>query len=258
MARTSGGAPLSIKVFGERHTGTNLLEKLISRNSQSVILPGTTGQHRPLQWVISETLGAWPEARELFVDLTSIGIDPRYSWKHAATRFRDSRPFETSGIVFLVKHPLSWLVSMSRKPHQFPRWVPREPNALATTRVATLTRERLGRARLLPLEIWCEKVRSYLHWSSELSRHGIPHMFLRFEDLVMSQGDSFDQLRPLLVRPITSPAIIESSTKDQKREHSYYEDYYGRELWREHFSTNQAARLLEGIDPELLLRFRYS
>lgn len=250
--------PTNVKIFGERHSGTNLLAQLLEENTSCRLFPGSALERQDTHGRISRMLVRVPALRELHAEYLLGNPEPRFAWKHAATHFRD--PENLLGVVtlFLVKHPLSWLVSMARRPHQFFGQVPSNPSALADVPIPTRRRELLGRVSLTPLEIWQNKARSYLSLASELEARNQRVVFVSFEKLVANQVETLLSLKDVLGHVTPEPRAIEVSTKGSNLNHTDYARYYQEEHWRSSFEAREISRLLGRIDENLLQRFHYA
>ena len=247
----------SVKIFGERHCGTNLLGALITANSDSLLEPGTVRERSRVLGFGARLLTLTPSGREALADWVFRDGNPLHAWKHAATRFDHVVAFRGHTVLFIVKHPLSWLVSLARRPHHLPSSVPKNPTALAQFPVETWNRERLGRARLTPLQIWQEKVSSYLECASKLAESKVAHRIIRFEDLVDNQPRLIRELGELLVRPRSEPVGILRSTKRSHQTADDYATYYREEAWRGEYRPEDAEMLLARLDPKVLDQWGY-
>jgi hypothetical protein len=62
---------------------------------------------------------------------------------------------------------------------------------------------------------------------------GSPYRFVRFEDLVLHQGEVFAGIAPSLLNPTESFRELTESTKDKSKKLEDYQRYYGEEKWRD-------------------------
>lgn len=232
-----------VKIFGERNTGTNALSRIIEENSAARCLPATSGELDPLLGRIGNA--AWlpgKRMRERLLDSVFEGKGPLCAWKHCATNFPDAVAFDGVLVLFMVRHPGSWLVSLFRRPYQR---LERHPSTLAEfldSKWETAGRERLGRARFRPLELLQVKLDSYFSFAEKLAERGIPHRFLRFEDIVLDQRGLYSSIAPELENARSAFRELQTSTKDRSKTLEDYRDYYDNERWRE---------ALTGLEPSI-------
>jgi len=102
----------TIKLYGERNTGTNYLESLIKRNLYVTMLRGDA---HPLVQFVSPWL-EWP--RDLFFSFTARN---NLGWKHAVAvgseQLQAWNATESIFFITITKNPYSWLLSMQRRPY---------------------------------------------------------------------------------------------------------------------------------------------
>lgn len=261
---TGTGSVAKLKLFGDRNTGTIALTRLVNANSATRVLPAsvpTLPLPAPIRKRLQQGLQKLePERREARLD-TIFRLSPvRWTWKHAATHFTPAEMarFRDVPVVILVRHPASWLRSLHRNPYHALAPVPERLEDFVAMSWPTVGRERLGSRVLTPVTLYNEKIASYLAFADALVGMGGKVEFVRFEDFVIDQLAVFERLRPLLRAPKADPSPVLRSTKDRERDHRYYADYYGRELWRAEISDGVWAQLATGIDWGPLTRFGYA
>ncbi len=253
-----------LKLFGDRNTGTNALTRLINANSGSRVLPAsvpTLPLPTPVRRRLQQGLQKLEvERREARIDTIFRLCPVRWSWKHAATRFTpaETARFRDVPVVILVRHPASWLRGLHRNPYHALVPVPERLEDFAAMRWPTVARERLESRVLTPVTLYNEKIAAYLAFADALAGIGGRVEFVRFEDFVVDQIAVFERLRPLLAAPKADPDPVSRSTKDREKDHRYYADYYGRELWRAEIPDALWAELATGIDWDALERFGYA
>jgi len=246
-----------VKIFGERNTGTNALSRIIEANSGARCLPATSGELNPLLGRIGNT--EWlpgKRMRERLLDSAFEGRSPLCAWKHCATNFPDAVPFDGVLVLFTIRHPGSWLVSLFKRPYQR---LERNPSALAeflNSKWETAGRERLGRASFRPVELLQAKLDSYFDFADKLTGCGIAHRFLRFEDIVLNQAGLYSTIAPELEHARADFHELERSTKDRSKTLDDYRDYYGNERWRVAL-TGVEASIDAQIDWSKFGRFGY-
>lgn len=223
-----------VKIFGERNTGTNALKRVIEQNSRSRCLPGTSGEiDAPLARSIERSFWLTRAQRERRIDQIFAEHGPTFAWKHCAARFDDAEAFDAVLVLFLVRHPASWLLSFWKNPYN---GLVRRPSTLdrfLDFEWRTVGRERLDRRSYKPLELLAAKMESYFALSELLTARGVSHRFLRFEDLVLAQEQTFARLEADLCEASGEFQPLIQSTKTRHKDLRAYAEYYATEQWRQ-------------------------
>jgi hypothetical protein len=247
-----------VKLFGERNTGTNALQQLIEMNSSATCLPGTTSELNSLAARLGRS--EWiPDARwkERIRDVAFQGTGARYAWKHCATNFADAADLDGVLVLFTVRHPASWLVSLFRNPYHHHGKRAKSPEELLHLEWRTVGRERIDGRAFRPLDLLAAKLDSYDQLSANLAERGTAHRFLRFEDLILRQRDVFDRIKLDLSCPRADFVELEESTKDPTKSLDQYRDYYGNERWLDDLKGIE-AELDSQVEWEKWRRFGYA
>ncbi|UWQ20895.1 sulfotransferase [Jannaschia sp. W003] len=251
----------TLKVYGERNTGTNYLAELLVANFDRLLLRGT----QPL----------WPARRALVHRLGRMGLAPlgravdeatsdlyfarafprTLGWKHAEVpveRLARATPGGV-GFVVLTKNPYSFLLSLHRRPYHLGAPVPDLATFLARP-VRPARREMSGRAPCRPAEIWNRKMRSY----ERLAASGLPAVVLRYEDLLADEAGALGRIAEAFGLPMSRRwAGVTYSTKDPGKGRADYRDRYLREQWREDLDADTVAAINTDLDADLAARFGY-
>lgn len=190
----SGAGFYDVKIFGERNSGTNVLRRLVEANSEARVLPSVISEVSP-SWHFFSRAISYPSLKERLIDYGFSTQSPSHYWKHCALAAEDCKYFSGISVVFIVRHPLSWSLSMERRPyHLLPvRKVTGKLNFLRQ-KFRLLRRDRLGRGDITIPELWNQKVGSYITSSDQLVKAGIPSIVVKFEDLLTSQIEFFREL----------------------------------------------------------------
>lgn len=253
----------STKIFGERNTGTNLLKQMIELNSTSRCLPSVESELDPEAFQRATRLypliGVFRHRnrdRNRLLDEIFEGRSARETWKHCATIFDDASAFEGVFVIFAVRHPASWLVSLYARQYNRLGPRPRSLRQLIEAPWPTVRRERLDARAMPPLELYNEKVRSYLQLAEQFGAAGVEHAFVRFEDLTRSQEEVYRELARALPASGGTFREIQKSTKDDRKTASDYRDYYARAAWK-HSLVGLEATVNERVDWDQIRRFGY-
>jgi hypothetical protein len=232
----------AIKIYGERNSGTNYLEKLIERNLDVRLLRGSV-PHRIAR--IRDQKRGDELVRDLYFKLT---YPHNLGWKHAlvepperlARRPAFRRPV---GIVTVTKDPYSWSLSIYRRPyHNRARWSSFEE--FLSTPWPTVGRENAPEGFVDPTDMWNQKNASYLIPPSQL-----PIVNLRYQDLLADPQGVIERIRLRFALKARGPFVkVEESTKGESRRYSDYRAYYLEERWRGELSPAAAAIITSRLD----------
>lgn len=250
----------TIKIFGERNTSTNALKALIEINSTSKVAPSVAKEldpnvtHRLRLARMLLIPAVW---REHMIDSVFEGRPPLRAWKHAATLFNEMQCFEGCHVIFCVRHPMSWLLGLFKRPYHIHGKASESFYDFLDKRWKTVGREGLGRAETSPIELYNIKMASYAKLQCRLQEMGHTYSVVRHEDFAVDQEQVFLNLAPHLDGPHTEFQTLDASTKDSKKTRSYYQDYYGEERWRDEIDVRSNSRIVENIDWSALEGLRY-
>ncbi|MCG6904527.1 MAG: hypothetical protein LJE68_17800 [Rhodobacter sp.] len=240
----------AIKIFGERNTATNAVTLIIRKNSRTPLIATTAN----MVFARTAAPGAkleLPKARikrEARLDQVFAGAGPIFAWKHAATHFSDISDYRNCLVLFCVRHPASWLMGLHRRPYNNLVRLPADFRAFLDLEWVTLGRELLDGARLDPITLYNEKLRSYLHFINQLQAQDTPYHIVRQEDFAMDQTAFLSEIRPYLSKPKRRFKPIQRSTKDKTKDAEYYRNYYTKELWRAEIDAECMAEIEARVD----------
>lgn len=247
----------TVKIFGERNTGTNALKQLIECNSRSVCLPGADGEVNLLLARLAVIKANPPRLAELINDLIYVGRSPLNAWKHCATNFSTTDIFHGRLVLFTIRHPASWLLSLFKNPYHRIGPPAGDLATFINTPWRTVRRERLNRESYYPLDLYETKLRSYRDYSAKLAAAGVANRFIRHEDIVLDQEGVFRQVADHLMFPREDVAPIRSATKQSPRTLDEIKSYYAEEKWRVPF-RGMESHVNQRIDWSELKAFGYS
>lgn len=225
------GDVVRLKVFGERNCGTNLAQSILAPVVE--VLPA--GAPPRVRQVARRLAGR----RETALDLWDSAARGRtLGWKHAYIDDATLRRLRERDIaaVALIRHPLSWLVSLRRRPY----------HVLPVPGSAALAHQRLGRERLPArpyelIDVWRLKTERY----RELAAAG-DLVLLRFEDLVAGPAETLTGALESLGIAAGDLTVPEQSVKRDPRSSDDIRAYYAQELWRAeatNWDRDQVARV---------------
>lgn len=235
-----------VKIYGERNTGTNYFEKLLERNFRLHLLPGG---HPETRW-LNATFRGSDILRECWHYWT---FPQNLGWKHTAIRLPKFLPafqrLKNPSIVFIVKNPYSWVLSLKKRPYQSRSHAGGSLDEFVASPWRLLHREHLDAVVPGPAALWSLKVRSYRDCLSARPEC----VFVKYEDLVC---DPFQVLETLAARlGFDRPrewSNINDSTKGDEANYAFYRDYYLNERWRASLTPNALAVITRQLDISLV------
>jgi hypothetical protein len=246
-----------VKIFGERNTGTHAIAEIIERNSKSRCLPGVEAQLSPfISNIVNHRFFPKGRVQETINDRIFEAQPPLNSWKHRATNFDDASAFQEVFVLFTVRHPASWLLALFNRPYHRLGPSAGDLKTFIDQPWKTVGREGLGGKSYRPLDLCKAKLDSYRAFAAKLEACGIPHEFVRFEDLILGQAAVFGRISSHLSDPTTKFTELRTSTKDSNKTLDDYRRYYGEELWRSSFQGLE-ERINAQLDQGSLSEFGY-
>jgi len=84
---------------------------------------------------------------------------------------------------------------------------------------------------------------AFIKLQSRLSGLGVSFSIVRHEDFAVDQAKVFSRIKPYLDDPSLTFTPLETSTKDQKKNRAYYQDYYGNQRWRDEIDARSMDRI---------------
>jgi len=241
----------TVKIYGERNTGTNYLLKLFRRNLEVDLLRGVVPWYVRIPFPQSEL------ARDFYFALTSR---LNLGWKHclaprpcavtAMRGYNDSLLFVT-----LTKNPYSWLLSLYRHPHHYRSELGAFQQFLNAP-WQTVRRENTVPAYPNPIIMWNEKNSAYLRLNS-----GMPTANLRYEDLLADPEQSLAQLATRysigLSRPHFENVMASTKESESAKDFDYYQEYYLREQWKTELQASALHTINRYLNFDLMSQFGY-
>ncbi|MCF6271891.1 MAG: hypothetical protein L3J37_01685 [Rhodobacteraceae bacterium] len=248
-----------VKVFGERNTGTSAVMQMLGSmegvSTSSPRIP-TPDIDRLEEKVMAKLEGFY---RELYIDALLDESRSRNrglsAWKHAAPVLDDSYAEKSASVLFLVRDPYSWAVSMYRQPYH-----KRAPKAESLLEFLDrpwlcMARDNLRPVLESPLDLWSGKLRAYRVFSDV---GPVPSTVLQFEDFV--QAPVFALGAALAVFGIGSDGLAEipRPTKPDGMEAADRRAYYAGESWKSSLDPAAATLINERIDWDVARSFGYA
>jgi hypothetical protein len=250
---------MDVKIFGERNTATRALKEIIQLNSASVVIPSALEERgfNLVDFLLEELRLSSVKSNEQRSDAVFSRYGERASWKHCATNFKLAQPFKDAYLIFTVRHPASWILSLYQNPYHLLHKKPSSIGDFLHFDWKTVARERLDQKSFKPLSLYQKKINAYKAFCKMLATAKIPFSFVKFEDLILNQEKTFQTLSSNLTNVEKDFSELRKSTKSQKKSLDYYKNYYGKELWRKELVEVRVV-LNDMVNWELFSEFDYS
>lgn len=236
--------PDKLKLYGERHTNTNYLSRLIELNVDCEMLSGTVPRYvRTMENLLGRQ---W--LRDAYFRAT---WSSNLGWKHSVVKTVPAD--STLNFITLTKNPYSWLLSLHRRPyHQTYSEAPAMEEFLASS-WRTVGRENASTALANPIELWNLKNRSYLGLPDHRSLH------LTSESTLIDPAAVIEKIAAKFSYEVAGPFqdYEQSTKKHADRDGDYYRDYYLNERWRDELSSEAIDMINTALDRELMDYFGY-
>jgi hypothetical protein len=250
-----------VKVFGERNTGTRALIRMLAAQQGVRMQPaGEKGamnlpQNTDLRVVIEETYkGKWRKVyRDALRDNEQALACPTKAWKHALPIWDEAFTAKHAHVVFCVRNPYSWALSLARRPYH--------QKGPKTTRVLdfvsqpwlTVSRDNMEAVLRSPMELWNGKVAAY---GAFMRQADVPTRVIQFESFVT---DPEGEVRKVLTDfgiPFGDVRSVEP-TKNPAMTLEDISAYYRREDWKKSLTAEVVGAINGSIDWELAAQYGY-
>jgi hypothetical protein len=250
-----------VKVFGERNTGTRALIRMLAAQKgvrmQAIGERGALNlpQNADLRAVIEETYnGKWRKVyRDALRDNEQAVACPTKAWKHALPIWDRAFVEKRAHVVFCVRNPYSWVLSLARRPYH--------QKGPKTTRVLdfvsqpwlTVSRDNMEAVLRSPMDLWNGKVAAY---GGFMRQADVPTQLIRFENFV---ADPEAEVRQVLLDFGIGFENVRSvvSTKNSSMTLEDISAYYRREYWKKSLTAEVVAAINGSVDWELAAQYGY-
>ena len=195
----------SLKVFGERNTGTNFLQSFLRLNTSLKVLKGGDGGRDDIKKQFKNFISKHdikdPFAHKLVMESlldqeSTKRSQTNFGWKHAFVcpkMLSKVSGFDDVCFVFIIRNPWRFISSLHQKPYNLLPKPTADLSHFIRSPIYVNQRDRLS-SRLInnPVELWNLKVRSYFEFSLAYPKQSL---IVYYEDLVLSPDRFADHLR---------------------------------------------------------------
>lgn len=240
-----------IKLFGERNSGTNYLEKLIRINTPNLHWMRSGAPRRKIFKLSDFTKDAF----FFFTASHNLG------WKHAQVNMRlvlNHKDLSHIRFITITKNPYSFLLSLYKRPyhHTYKKEKPDTFLGFLQMQWKSQGRDMSGLSFYEnPIHLWNEKNRSYLNLKKRLPDQTL---VLTYESVLEDYESELEKIYAFLKIDKRSPfENFTESTKSDSKSHASYQDYYLNEDWKAQLSKAEIAYINQHLDKEVLDAFQY-
>jgi hypothetical protein len=122
-------------------------------------------------------------------------VPTEYKQKHTAPEYSENFVKCGIGVIFLIKNPYSWVLSMYNRPYGLLLPKPDNFSRFLRNPWLGLRRDNVPSVLSCPLELWNRKLASYCCFAEFAKRDGLPLLFLKFEEFVADQLEALSKIR---------------------------------------------------------------
>jgi hypothetical protein len=254
-----------IKIYGQRNSGTNYLEKLIRKNLKVEIIPGSSPDWTSIianYFVHASRFLGRERAWHVDLDIVWFWVTERENmgWKHRIVEPNKINDKNAGNILFLTitKNPYAWLISAFRRPYGIvnPKKV-RSIKEFVDHEVENIRHHEAGwgiSSLRSPVDLWNIKQKKYL---------GLGHNFecvnLRYEDLLQKTKNEINNIGIKLDNKIKNDEFrnVRNSTKGDDKDINFYKNYYLGDGWMRDISPEAVKLINERLDKDVAGQFAY-
>lgn len=254
-----------IKVFGERNTGTRAVIRMIDAAAglRGAGHPGVSAKdlepYRQMAEQLEEIMpGAWKKVyREAVRDVQDDAMGPVGAWKHAAPIYGSGFLEFDIRVLFMVRNPYSWALSLFKRPYHYLGQRRDEFEEFLVFPWLTMGRDRVDKILGSPMDLWTLKLEAYQFFEERAREAGTPCATLKFEDFV---NDPVSSLGGALGQLVEEPVVVEELTVPTKKnglKAAERRAYYANEEWRSGLTASAVSIMNNWIDWRIAEKYGY-
>ncbi len=247
-----------VKVFGERNTGTRaVMQMLRALKGVSISAPAVpTPDLDLLEKRVIETLKGFH--REIYIDALYDEARRRNgglsAWKHAAPVVDDSYGAKDASVLFLVRDPYSWVLSLGKRPYHTRAPKLDSVKAFVERPWLAMGRDNIDTVLISPMVLWNEKLRAYRAFAKAAP---VPSTALKFEDFVLEPVAALTRALAEFNIPAKGLTEIAPSTKRGGMGREVRRAHYASEAWKSELDANAVAAINTYVDWDVATSFGY-
>lgn len=242
-----------IKVFGERNTGTNYLEKLLKINFKNTLITGTYAQARPFTYKFLKLLRL-NVLLEKLADRYFKNNPQTLGWKHRKLpALFDKNIYENIIFILVVRNPYDFLLSFKRRPYNT-GFSSSEKNIIFNE-IKSRKRETSSSEKFVnAIDLYNKKYKSYLDFKAQNM------IIIRYEDLVMETEKTLNKINgqfTLLTKNGFPNILNENSKGDKGRDLNFYKNQLINKNYHKLFDNLELKKINSFLDFNILNKFSY-
>lgn len=202
---------ISVKILGERNSGTNFLRASLKDNFQISLFPSTLTNSRFQKFLLTRAVIPLKTRTNMMEQMEEKWhrdqLHTTGGWKHAKITSRFIEGFFMQNechAICTIRHPLAWARSMQNNPFNVIGDVSEDFDIFINAPWRTRLRDEMD-CKVLPslLVLWREKVSKYIEYAAQYENFHI----IRYEDLLLKPEESFHQLSQFLPLKTETPQL---------------------------------------------------
>lgn len=256
----------AIKVFGERNCATRAVIQMIDA-AEGLCGAGHPGvpQKQLKKYVdMEEALegvfsNPWLKIyREAIRDQKNAASGPIGVWKHTAPAFHADFKRHDVRVLFLVRNPYSWALSLYQRPYH--HLGPRRKTFEEFLNVPwmTLGRDNLEKVLTSPVLLWTLKLQAYQRFMMDARNSETPYAVLNFEDFVIDPVAALTEATEVISGAVFKFQPLGESTKADGVKDAERKAYYGNEQWRAKLTAGAVRLINTHIDWTIATEYGYA
>jgi len=176
------------------------------------------------------------------------------AWKHAAPYFDTSFAKAETSVIFILRNPYSWLISLYKHPHHAQGISCETLEQFTDFPWMTIPKDRIASVVNSPMCLWNEKLRAYADFQD---RCDIPFHQIRFEDFVQNPVEALTAALVSFGFEANGLAAIPLVVKNKNHSATGLADYYQQERWRLRLTRQSVALINQHTDWQVAERFGF-
>lgn len=176
------------------------------------------------------------------------------AWKHAAPYFDQSYAKAEAKVVFVVKNPYSWMVSLYKRPHHAKGISCETLEQFVDYPWLTQPKDRVDTVLNSPMCLWNEKLRAYADFQDCCN---IPFYQFSFEDFIRFPVKTMATALAFFDIDSTGLAAISMPAKRKSFKTEDLQDFYTKEKWRQRLTRQSVALINQHTNWQVAKRFGY-
>ena len=224
----------SLKVFGERNTGTNFLNSFLRSNTSLKVLSGGDGHRVQLKQECQSFIDVHGITdlltqqliKESLLDQNSLcRRQKNFGWKHAKVcpdSLSKITNFKDVVFVFIIRNPWKFINSLHQKPYNLLPRPAADLTLFVQSPIYANLRDQLS-TRLInsPVELWNQKVKSYFKFVEAYPRQSL---IVFYEDLILFP-DQFAKRLSYFCKVSEHIVVPQDSTKKHRGDSKEYTEF---------------------------------